>query len=106
VGAAAPSEWSLYPAQHPVRLNGQRLIMTDGWTLTQTGGVGIISYADVWATTNALTIGSTTLRLGVTGGTMGFLGHTVGATRQVVPVAVGATTAIQALQALGLFSQS
>lgn len=57
-------------------------------------------------TTNALTIGSTTLRLGVTGGTMGFLGHTVGATRQVVPVAVGATTAIQALQALGLFSQS
>ena len=56
--------------------------------------------------TNALTIGSTTLRLGVTGGTMGFHGHTVGATRQVVPVAAGATTAIQALQSLGLFSQS
>jgi hypothetical protein len=56
--------------------------------------------------TNALTIGSTTLRLGVTGGTVGFLGHTAGATRQVVPVAAGATTAIQALQSLGLFSQS
>lgn len=55
---------------------------------------------------NAVTIGATSTNVGVAGGTVSFLGHTVGATRQVVPAAAGATTAIQALQALGLFSQS
>ena len=57
-------------------------------------------------TTNALTAAATNTNVGLAGGTVSFLGHTTGATRQVVPVAAGATTAIQALQALGLFSQS
>lgn len=61
---------------------------------------------NISGTTNALTLGATNTAVGVGGGTVSFLGHTTGATRQVVPVAAGATTAIQALQALGLFSQS
>jgi len=56
--------------------------------------------------TNALTVAATNTNVGLAGGTVSFLGHTTGATRQVVPAAAGATTAIQALQALGLFSQS
>jgi hypothetical protein len=56
VAAVTPSSWAQYPATTNVNLSGHRLIMTEGWTLTQTGGVGIISYADAWATSNELTI--------------------------------------------------
>jgi len=52
----APSAWSEYPATTNVNLNGHRLIMTAGWSVVQTAGVGIVSYADVFVTNNELTI--------------------------------------------------
>ena len=52
-------------------------------------------------TTNALTIGSTTLRLGVTGGTVAFFGGT-GSTRATSAAVTDFATLKTALQAYGL----
>lgn len=52
-------------------------------------------------TTNALTIGSTTLRLGVTGGTVAFFGGT-GSTRATSAAVTDFATLKVALQAYGL----
>jgi len=52
----------------------------------------------------ALTIAPTTLTLGVTGGTMRFLGHTVGATRISLASNTGLTSVLTALQSYGLIS--
>jgi len=52
-------------------------------------------------TTNALTIGSTTLRLGVTGGTVAFFGGT-GSTRATSAAVTNFDTLKTALQAYGL----
>ena len=52
-------------------------------------------------TTNALTIGATTLRLGVTGGTMGFFGHT-GAVRPTSAAVTDVPSLKTALQNIGL----
>jgi hypothetical protein len=52
-------------------------------------------------TTNALTIGATTLRLGVTGGTVAFFGGT-GSTRATSAAVTDFATLKTALQAYGL----
>jgi hypothetical protein len=52
-------------------------------------------------TTNALTVGSTTLRLGVTGGTVAFFGGT-GSTRATSAAVTDFATLKTALQAYGL----
>lgn len=52
-------------------------------------------------TTNALTIGSTSLRLGVTGGTMGFFGHT-GTSRPTSASVTDYASLKTALQNIGL----
>ena len=53
--------------------------------------------------TNALTIGSSSLRLGVTGGTMGFFGHTgtVRATSAAVTDYLSLKTALQNIGLVG-----
>jgi hypothetical protein len=55
VGAVTPINWANYPAVNNLQMNGH-LILNNGWGLTQTSGVGIISYGDVWASTNEMTI--------------------------------------------------
>lgn len=52
-------------------------------------------------TTNALTIGATALRLGVTGGTMGFFGHT-GTARPTSAAVTDYASLKTALQNIGL----
>jgi len=55
VEAVNPAEWAMYPAVDNIRMNGH-LILNSGWGLSMTSGVGIISYGDVWASTNAMTL--------------------------------------------------
>jgi hypothetical protein len=55
LGAITPANWANYPAVNNLQMNGH-LILNSGWSLTQTSGVGIISYGDVWASTNNMTL--------------------------------------------------
>lgn len=53
VGGVTPAAWANYPAVNNLQMNGH-LILNNGWGLSMTGGVGIISYGDAWASTNAM----------------------------------------------------
>ena len=55
LAAITPANWANYPAVNNLQMNGH-LILNSGWSLTQTSGVGIISYGDVWASTNNMTL--------------------------------------------------
>ena len=55
VGAITPANWAQYPATDTIRINGH-MLLAGGWSLTQTAGVGIVSYGDVWATSNQMVL--------------------------------------------------
>lgn len=57
IGNITPSRWASYKAGDDVNLNGHRMILGNGWSLTQTNGFGVLSYADVFSATNGAVIG-------------------------------------------------
>ncbi len=56
VAAVSPIDWSHYPAQSAVRLDGHKLMLGGGWSLVEEAGLGYLSYADVEISTNGLVI--------------------------------------------------
>jgi len=56
VAAVTPSTWSEHPATQDVNLDGQMLLMGNGWTVSDVSGLGVISYTDMAASSNGLQI--------------------------------------------------
>jgi hypothetical protein len=56
IDAVTPAAWSQYPATQTVYMAGNKLLLGSGWSVIETEGIGVLSYADVWGGTNGLVI--------------------------------------------------
>jgi len=56
IASVTPAAWSTYAATSAIEADGNPIRLGGGWTLIETQGVGVVSYADIWTGSNGLTI--------------------------------------------------